>query len=175
MDQSRVGRFLKELRGEKALTQEQLAEILGVSNRSISRWENGVTMPAFDLLMQMAAFYGVEIGEILDGERKPKAADEQPEETLRKIVDYHSAEREAFARRLHVGCVVSLAGMAAYALMDRFGLTEVQPYRSIVNIVLGMVVGALIAGTIYTSRHLPEIRAAKLRLWKRFTGGGQEK
>ena len=41
MDQQKVGRFLKELRSKKALTQEQLAEMLGVSNRSISRWENG--------------------------------------------------------------------------------------------------------------------------------------
>lgn len=106
MDQSRVGRFLKELRGEKALTQEQLAEILGVSNRSISRWENGVTMPAFDLLMQMAAFYGVEIGEILDGERKPKAADEQPENTLWKR--FTGGGQEKGTRRQDASCKSSL-------------------------------------------------------------------
>ena len=41
MDQRKIGRFLKELRNERALTQEQLAEIIGVTNRSISRWENG--------------------------------------------------------------------------------------------------------------------------------------
>ncbi len=66
MNQQKVGQFLKELRSQKALTQEQLAERLGVSNRSVSRWENGVTMPDFDLLIQMAKIYDVEVGEILD-------------------------------------------------------------------------------------------------------------
>lgn len=43
MDQTKVGLFLKELRSEKSITQAELAELLGVSNRSISRWENGVS------------------------------------------------------------------------------------------------------------------------------------
>ncbi|MFR0986295.1 MAG: helix-turn-helix domain-containing protein [Frisingicoccus sp.] len=42
-----MGRFLRELRTEKKLTQAQFAEIIGVTNRSISRWENGVNMPDF--------------------------------------------------------------------------------------------------------------------------------
>ena len=77
MNQQKVGRFLKELRGEKAITQEQLAEMLGVSNRSISRWENGATMPDFDLLIQIAKYFEVEIEEILDGERKGENMDKQ--------------------------------------------------------------------------------------------------
>ena len=52
MDQTKIGHFLKELRGTKKLTQEQLAEFLGVSNRSISRWENGVNLPDLSLLIQ---------------------------------------------------------------------------------------------------------------------------
>ena len=43
MDQKKIGGFLRELRKERGLTQEQLSEILGVTNRSISRWENGVS------------------------------------------------------------------------------------------------------------------------------------
>lgn len=43
MDQKKIGRFLRELRTEKKLTQAQFAEIIGVTNRSISRWENGVS------------------------------------------------------------------------------------------------------------------------------------
>ena len=54
MDQKKIGRFLRELRTEKKLTQAQFAEIIGVTNRSISRWENGVNMPDFDVLIQIA-------------------------------------------------------------------------------------------------------------------------
>ena len=43
MDQQKIGRFIKTLSTENGLTQEQLAEVLGVTNRSVSRWENGVS------------------------------------------------------------------------------------------------------------------------------------
>ena len=53
MDQQKVGRHLAEKRKEKSLTQAQLAEILGVSDRSVSRWENGVTMPDVSLFLPL--------------------------------------------------------------------------------------------------------------------------
>ena len=52
MNQEKVGKFLKELRKQKGLTQEQIAEIFHVSNRTISRWENGNNMPDLDVLMK---------------------------------------------------------------------------------------------------------------------------
>ena len=51
MDQIKVGAFLKDLRKEKGITQEQLAEKLGVSGRTISRWETGKNMPDISLLV----------------------------------------------------------------------------------------------------------------------------
>ena len=82
MNQKKTGMFLKELRKEKQLTQEQLAEILGVTNRSVSRWENGVNMPDLDLVIEIANYYGVGIEEILDGERKSKIMDKKTEQRL---------------------------------------------------------------------------------------------
>ncbi len=72
MDQQKTGLFLKKLRHEKSVTQMELAERLGVSNRSVSRWENGTTMPDFDLLIEHAQYYDVEVEELLDGERRTK-------------------------------------------------------------------------------------------------------
>lgn len=174
MNQQKVGQFLKELRGQKALTQEQLAERLGVSNRSVSRWENGVTMPDFDLLIQMAKIYDVEIGEILDGERKHKNMDKPAEETLLKIADYNNNEKEFFRKRLHYVCIAGLAGMMVYMGIDLLGYMEKQPYEAIVDIVIGLVIGALLTGVIFTSRYGAKIRAAKMRLWKQITHGGQD-
>ena len=70
MNPKKIGEFLKGLRKEKGLTQEQLAEILHVSGRTISRWETGINMPDLSILIQIAEFYDVEIKEILDGKRK---------------------------------------------------------------------------------------------------------
>lgn len=61
MDQKKAGLLLKELRSEKSVAQAELAEPLGVSNRSISRCENGVTNPDFDLIAALAKYYGVEV------------------------------------------------------------------------------------------------------------------
>ena len=70
MDQKRIGSFLRELRTEKGLTQEQLAEKLNVSCRTVSRWENGNNMPDLSIIVELADFYDIDIRELLNGERK---------------------------------------------------------------------------------------------------------
>ena len=56
MDQQKIGQFLRECRKEKGITQEQLAEMLGVTNRSVSQWENGSNLPDLDILIEMVLF-----------------------------------------------------------------------------------------------------------------------
>lgn len=164
MNQQKVGQFLKKLRKEKSITQEQLAEILGVSNRSISRWENGTTMPDFDLLIQMAKYYDVEIGEILDGERKAENMDAKTEELMLKIADYNNVERNFFSKRMCAMFLIALVGMAVYAGIDLLGLSGAEPYETIISIALGFVVGTLITGLLYASRYIAKLKAAKMRL-----------
>lgn len=164
MNQQKVGQFLKKLRKEKSITQEQLAEILGVSNRSISRWENGTTMPDFDLLIQMAKYYDVEIGEILDGERKAENMDAKTEELMLKIADYNNVERNFFSKRMCAMFLIALIGMAVYAGIDLLGLSGAEPYETIISIALGFVVGTLITGLLYASRYIAKLKAAKVRL-----------
>ena len=69
MNQQKIGNFLKELRKEKQLTQEQLADYLNVSSRSVSRWETGNNLPGLDILIQLSKYYGVQLIEILEGEK----------------------------------------------------------------------------------------------------------
>lgn len=59
MDQKKIGAFMKNLRKEKGVTQETLAETLGVTGRTISRWETGSNMPDLDILIQIADYYNV--------------------------------------------------------------------------------------------------------------------
>ncbi len=94
MDMKKIGSFLKALRKEKGLTQEQLAEKLGVAGRTISRWETASNMPDLSVLIQLAEFYDIEVGEILDGERKDKVVDKEVKETLTKIADYSNDEKQ---------------------------------------------------------------------------------
>ncbi|MFR9236402.1 MAG: helix-turn-helix domain-containing protein, partial [Eisenbergiella massiliensis] len=59
MDQKKIGSFLKELRKEKGLTQEQLAELMYVSDRTVSRWETGSNLPSLDILIRISDYYNV--------------------------------------------------------------------------------------------------------------------
>ena len=69
MDQQKIGKFIANLRKEKEYTQEQLAEKLNVSNKSISRWENGNTMPDLSLIPKLCEILDISINELLSGER----------------------------------------------------------------------------------------------------------
>ena len=69
MDQIKIGKFIAALRKEKGLTQEQLGEKLGVTNKTISRWENGNYMPDVEMLSLLSKEFGVSIIELVSGER----------------------------------------------------------------------------------------------------------
>lgn len=88
MDQKRIGEFLKSLRREKALTQEQLADRFSVSSRTVSRWETGSNMPDVGTLVELADFYDVDIREIIDGERKNEIVDTEANDTVKKVAEY---------------------------------------------------------------------------------------
>lgn len=88
MDQHKIGSFLKELRMEKGLTQAELAEQLNTTNRSISRWETGNTMPDISILVELAEFYQVDIKEIINGERQSEKMTEDVKETVEKVAEY---------------------------------------------------------------------------------------
>ncbi len=69
MDQIKIGKFIAALRKDKGLTQEQLGEKLGVTNKTISRWENGNYMPDVEMLSLLSKEFGVSINELISGER----------------------------------------------------------------------------------------------------------
>lgn len=94
IDQVKIGNFLKELRKENDKTQEEIAEMFGVSSRSVSRWENGNTMPDLGILVELADYYDVTISEIIDGERKSEKMEKEEKETLLKIADYADKQKK---------------------------------------------------------------------------------
>lgn len=118
IDQVKIGGFLRELRKEKELTQEQLAEKFGVSSRSVSRWENGNTMPELGILVELADYYEVDIKEIIDGERKSESMKKEERETLQKVADYAEAEKKLTVKRK---CIVTFVGTLFFAVFIMIG------------------------------------------------------
>lgn len=128
MDMRKIGGFLKALRKDKGLTQEQLAEILLVSGKTVSRWETGTNLPDLSVLIQIAALYGVEVKEILDGERQGQPIDPALRETLDRVADYSRLEKEQIVKTGQAAFVISFtvcAASIAVQLMLGGGLPDV--------------------------------------------------
>ncbi len=91
MNQEKIGKFISKLRKEKNMTQEQLAEILGVNSKSISRWENGRNMPDLSLLKLLCETLDVSINELLSGEEiNNDEYQKKLEENIINTIDYTS-------------------------------------------------------------------------------------
>ena len=142
MDTKKIGEFLKILRKEKGLTQEQLAEILFVSGRTVSRWETGTNMPDLSILIQMAEFYAVDVKEILDGERKSGNMDKELKETLSKVADYNKLEKEKVTKAGNVAFGLAFAICAAMIVIQLLLAGELA-------IVAGETVVLLVSGMAY--------------------------
>lgn len=88
MDVKMIGQFLAQLRKNRGLTQEQLGERLGVTNKTVSRWENGNYLPPVELLQSLSEFYGITINEILSGQRLSDADyREKAEENIKTVLN----------------------------------------------------------------------------------------
>ena len=94
MDTTKTGFFLKELRKENNMTQEQLGERIGVTNKTISRWETGNYMPPVESLILLGDIYGISINEILAGER----VENDKINELRNIIEDKTELRKYFEK-----------------------------------------------------------------------------
>ncbi|MBR2745745.1 MAG: helix-turn-helix domain-containing protein [Erysipelotrichaceae bacterium] len=164
MDMMKIGKNLQELRKEKGMTQEQLAEHFNVARRTVSRWETGSNMPDLDILIEMADFYDVDLRELLDGERTEQKMEKELNETVLKVAEYSNEEKTRFITRLHWMFVAGLIGFIVFAVISMLGLEDTAPYEAIASFGLGIAFGMVIIGVIFTSRYASRIREFKMRL-----------
>ena len=83
MDQIKIGQFIAQCRREKNMTQRQLAEELGISDKTISKWETGKGLPEAGFMTPLSEVLGITVNELLAGERIPEAEyQERAEETM---------------------------------------------------------------------------------------------
>ena len=170
MDQIKIGKYLQELRKEKGLTQEQLAEHVGVARRTISRWETGSSMPDLDILLELSDFYDVDLRELLSGERRSEQMDKELKETVLQVADYSNDEKERLLRRMHWLFIAGLIGFITFLVITAAGLSNTSPYEGIGSFGLGIAFGMIILGVIFTSRYAARIREFKRRLLGRTEG-----
>ena len=167
MDQKKTGSFLRELRKEKQLTQEQLAERFGVTSRSVSRWETGSNMPDLSILVELADFYDVDIRDIIDGERKGEDMNKEEKERLQLVADYAETEKNTLLMRLRIFSIVGLVSLVAGLTMMVISRDNNLPvYDYLMGTLMGVAIGALLVAVFYSTGVLENMRKRKRTLMK---------
>ena len=164
MDQAKIGLYLKELRKSKNLTQEELSEKLGVSRRSVSRWETGNNLPDLDLLIELADFYDVDLRDMLTGNTEDTSMDKELKETALMVAEYSNEEKMKVTRRFHIMFLVGIVAFTGYLVSLFLDLEETAIVGLIQGVTLGLAFGMLIVGAIITSSNAEKFRQTKLRI-----------
>lgn len=130
MDQIKIGKFIAALRRQTGLTQEALGEKIGVTNKTISRWENGNYMPDIEMLQLLAKEFDVSIDELLAGEKLSAEGPRQKAAETIAAVSKNSSftfdERKSYYkkkwRKEHISLFVLLALILVLAFVLPFAL-----------------------------------------------------
>lgn len=164
MNQKKIGSFLKELRKEKGITQEEFAENLNVSGRTVSRWETGVNMPDISLLVDIAEFFNVSIPEIINGERKSEIMEKEVAEAMS---NYAAAEKSVILKRVKLISIIGLISLVIGLVMEAINYDSMIPiYECMKETCLGFGVGALATMVLYTTGILEKIKNRKSKQMK---------
>ena len=169
MNQERIGKFISELRKEKSMTQDQLAEKLGVTDKSISRWENGKTMPDLSMLTILSRELNVEISELLNGRRMDKEELEKLRDTINNIIEYSNEEKKVKTSKLNNYFRAGLICILIVILDNQFNLLSYIFKDNIPNFIDGALCGlGLLFEFIgfYNNNHDITLKQKKLSLFK---------
>ena len=151
MNQAVIGSYIARKRREENLTQEQLAERLGVSNKTVSKWENGKCMPDYGIIQKLCDALHVTLSELMDGEDAAQDSvrvydDGQILDLLRRTQEL---ERQ---KGILYGLVLIVLGIACGAMSRITGGTDVQDLVS--GILLGLSVGETLVGVWVVGRQM---------------------
>ena len=159
MDPVKVGSFLKTLRKEKNMTQENAAEQLHVSSRTISRWETGTNMPDIGMLVEIADYYQVSIPEIIQGERKSENMNEETREPAAAMADYSRNEVRRGKTKI-TGVLLSAFGI--FVIISALMVFPGESSWGSIYSVLGSLF--LVPGIYLLTRHLIAGRSLRILL-----------
>lgn len=148
MNQIMTGQYIAKKRKEKNLTQAQLAEKLGVSNKTVSKWENGKCMPDYSVIESLCKELEITVAELMDGEN----ADENSIRTYddAQIMDLLRRTQELeHQKNMLYGILLMVMGMAMYAVSNVIGGSNFRDFLS--GMFLGMSVGVMLIGLFVTA------------------------
>ena len=152
MNQNSIGQFISAKRKEKNLTQEQLAEKLGVTNKTISKWENGKCMPDYSVIELLCKELDITLAELLDGEEKePNSIRIYDEEQVKSLLCKIQKLEKNY--KYTVGTILIVIGFLSLILTSLFGGSHFQDFLSGFLFGLGIsIIGVGIIAIVMSSK-----------------------
>lgn len=147
MDQEKIGKFIAFCRKENGYTQAALAEKLGITDRAVSKWENGKSMPDASIMLELCKLLNINVNELLSGERI--IMDNYKEIAEQTLVEMRNKEEKANKKLLTAETVlIALTVVASLATVIAGCL--LAPYNQIAGIILCCLASIIvIVGVIY--------------------------
>ena len=138
MDQVKIGKFISQMRKEKGLTQKQLGEELLISDKTISKWETGKGMPDVSLMLPLCDKLGINVNELLTGERIPdEDYKKKAEENIMNIM----REKEESIRKIIISAISAVITiLASCTLIVVAGMFEMEIWQRILLIAIAIIV-----------------------------------
>ena len=151
MNQAAIGSYIARKRKEQNLTQEQLAQQLGVSNKTVSKWENGKCMPDYSVIQALCKALRVTLPELMEG--VDAAPDGQQGNDTAQILDLLQRTQELERQKTMLcGLILIMLGIACNAMAGTVGGTAVQDFIS--GILAALSVIEILAGIWIAGKQL---------------------
>lgn len=137
MDTKKIGKFIAYNRKQQGLTQSQLGDKLGVTNKSVSRWENGNYMPDLSLLIPLSKELGITVNELLAGEKlEEENRAENAEKNLIGTIDYSARK----IKNTHRSISLLIMGLGIFISICAFTIFETESSWSSLYSILGLLI-----------------------------------
>ncbi len=125
MNQFKIGKFIAECRKEKGLTQMQLSEKLGITDKAVSKWERGITMPDTSIMLELCDILGISVNELLSGEKINMENNEQKnEQLLLDMAKELENKNKTIWNAMWAIMAVSIVGLIGGLVLVRFFVPE---------------------------------------------------
>lgn len=149
MNQQEIGKFIAQKRREKNLTQEQLAEKLGISNKTVSKWECGKCMPDYSIVKPLCQELGITVSELMDGEVKVDSSIRVFDE--KQILNMLERIQQLEKQKMSIlGMLLIVIGIALIAFSQLLGGTDFRDFLS--GLMAGISVGEMLVGVFIIGR-----------------------
>lgn len=155
MNPQEIGTYITKKRKEQNLTQAQLAEKLGVSNKTISKWETGKCMPDYSVIEPLCAALDISVSELMDGEdAEPNSIQSYDQDQILELL--RRTQNLEKQRVSLIGVILIALGVGLGAMSFSLGGSAIKDFFS--GVLLGLSIGDILVGVFIVARGLAQLK-----------------